>query len=242
MNNFINQENITKSYGLIIFVNYGENIYYLIQQNRNTFEFVDFIRGMWRDNTCLRHMFSHMTEEERYRITNYTFDELWKDLFVYKNFYRDDDYTKSRKIFEDIKQYIPLIIKRTKSVVSSPQWGFPKGKKNYQESSVECAIRETEEETKISKYLINVEKSLTWKEKFKGTDGKKYSTQYYLAWMNNIVMPSNIILNKNIRKETLSEEVQQIKWLSLESARDYLNNERYEILKNVERCCRLYFI
>lgn len=242
MNNFINEENVIKSYGLIIFVSYGDKIYYLLQQNRNTFEFIDFIRGLWRDVNCLPQMFSLMTEEERDRIRNYTFEELWKDLFVYEDFYRDDDYKKSLRRFEEIKEYIPLLITQTKSIVSSPQWGFPKGKKNYQESNLDCAIRETEEETRIPRYFINVKRNMTWKEEFKGTDGKKYYTQYYLGYMNNIIVPSNIILHKKIRRETLSEEVQQIKWLNLEKARGYLNNKRYEILKDVERYCRSSFL
>jgi 8-oxo-dGTP pyrophosphatase MutT (NUDIX family) len=39
-----------------------------------------------------------------------------------------------------------------------PEWGFPKGRRNYNEKDIDCALREFSEETGYSKYsLKNIE-------------------------------------------------------------------------------------
>jgi len=38
----------------------------------------------------------------------------------------------------------------------TPEWEFPKGRRNYQENDLACALREFEEETGYSKNDINI--------------------------------------------------------------------------------------
>ena len=39
-----------------------------------------------------------------------------------------------------------------------PEWGFPKGRRNYQENDIDCATREWEEETGYSRNQIKMVK------------------------------------------------------------------------------------
>ena len=39
---------------------------------------------------------------------------------------------------------------------TEPEWGFPKGRRNYQEKDYDCAVREWEEETGYSRHNIKI--------------------------------------------------------------------------------------
>ena len=55
------------------------------------------------------------------------------------------------------------------------EWGFPKGRRNYQEKDFECALREFTEETGInSKNLHNIQNILPFEEIFTGSNYKSY--------------------------------------------------------------------
>ena len=46
------------------------------------------------------------------------------------------------EVFDIINKEVPI-------VYESPEWGFPKGRRNMHESDLDCAKREFEEETGI---------------------------------------------------------------------------------------------
>ena len=46
------------------------------------------------------------------------------------------------------KEYnLKSLIDESKTNWKMPEWGFPKGRRNYQENDISCALREFEEET-----------------------------------------------------------------------------------------------
>ena len=82
------------------------------------------------------------------------------------NQYRQEEKSSSEK-FNDLKEgvydihtnkyiYISRFIKNeSKTNWDEPEWGFPKGRRNYQEKDMICAIREFEEETGYQKKILN---------------------------------------------------------------------------------------
>jgi 8-oxo-dGTP pyrophosphatase MutT (NUDIX family) len=65
------------------------------------------------------------------------------------------------------------------------EWEFPKGRRNFNEKDLECALREFEEETGILSSKINIiENVLPFEEIFIGTNHKSYKHKYFLAYMN----------------------------------------------------------
>ena len=98
------------------------------------------------------------------------------------------------------------------------------------EDKISCAIRETEEETKIHRDNFKVYPEFMFEEYFHGSNGKKYGTVYYLAEINEKIIPSKIKTPYGIRKETLSEEVQDIKYGNFENSCKFLVNRRRENL------------
>lgn len=239
-NNFKKNNLTIKSSGLMMYYNPNKNgekvsknelldlssLKFLVQQRRDTFEYADTIQGLWETNDQLRRFCTLMSNEERERSTVYVFDKLWDDIWVDKTCKTYvNGYKKAKKKYEENFNLILEIIKTTNSSVISPPWGFPKGRKtSTKENNHECAIRETEEETRIPKSEYKIINNHSFVETFQGTDGINYSTTYYLAEIKNMIIPEPLYVPNCIRTSTISEEVKELKWISYSEAPIYLNS------------------
>lgn len=225
-----------RSYGIIVFTkDNNENIRFLLYQRRDTFEYMDFMLGNWKNYSELKTMFSLMTYEERNRLRNYTFSELWDDVWVVHDFeiYRDK-YVRSKKKYDSIKYNIPSLIENTNCKKIEPSWGFPKGKKiHVDETNTECALREFEEETRIDIKKLELINDKFYFENFIGTNGKHYSTSYILGYMKDPKLPNYIKTPQCIRRECISEEVSKLKWFTLDECKSKLMDCRYDMLLNI---------
>ena len=149
--------------------NDNDAILFLLQQRADTFEYADLLLTTWTTEDQLAPIFTLISEEERTRVREYIFDELYNDMLVdtsSKLF--KEAYNRSKKKYESIKHLIPNILDTTRTFTQEPPWGFPKGRKNsYEESEIDCAIRETEEETRIPKIDYNVHRPINFMKNFK---------------------------------------------------------------------------
>jgi len=119
------------SYGILLFyVDFNDQIWYLLAQRRDTIEYTDFIRGRY-SQLNLEIYFRLMTSDERKRLTTYTFDELWDDLWVnHDNSFYKDMRSKAQAKYESNSSIMNTLLETTVSITTEPSWGFPKGKKN----------------------------------------------------------------------------------------------------------------
>jgi 8-oxo-dGTP pyrophosphatase MutT (NUDIX family) len=140
-------------------------------------------------------------------------------------------------------QFISLetLINKSTTTWKETEWEFPKGRRNYQEKDLDCAIREFEEETGISKYNIKIiENIMPFEEIFIGSNHKSYKHKYFLATMCDQEEKNKYTLN-NYQKT----EVSQIKWKTLEecleSIRPY-NLEKKQLILNINTVLQEYTI
>ena len=122
---------------------------------------------------------------------------------------------------------------------SEPEWGFPKGRRNYQEKDYNCALREFYEETGYNPNLLkNIQNIFPFEEIFTGSNYKSYKHKYYLMYMNY----------EDSNKDTVFEktEVSKMGWKSheecLQIIRPY-NLEKIRLVNNIFNCltkCKLY--
>lgn len=113
-----------------------------------------------------------------------------------------------------------------------PEWGFPKGKRNYNENDVDCALREFYEETGIkSRNMTFVVSNLApYEEIFMGSNYKSYKHRYFLMYVdyNTSVAEKMTDVDKF--------EVSKVEWKSfnecLGAIRPY-NLEKKRILSNI---------
>ena len=222
---------------------------YLMINRTHSLGYVEFMRGKYPvyNFDYLINIFNEMTLDEKSKIRSSTFTQLWKDLwgdFIGQQ-YRNEEKT-SREKFNILKLGVDLgstrekysienlIIKSNEHVQwKDTEWGFPKGRRNFQEKDLACAYREFEEETGYNKrHLHLIQNIMPFEEIFTGSNMKSYKHKYFLAYMepesSSCTFPS----------EYHSSEVGEMKWLSykecVENMRPY-NIEKIDILKKINK-------
>jgi 8-oxo-dGTP pyrophosphatase MutT (NUDIX family) len=168
---------------------------------------------------------------------------MWGDVsnFQYKN-----EEQASLKKFELMKEGVNInneiftiqdIIQKSKTNWSETEWEFPKGRRNYKEKDLDCALREFEEETGISKDKINIIANLLpFEEIFIGTNHKSYKHKYFLANINN---------NEEILDNFQLTEVSKLEWKSLENCLETIrpyNLEKKKLINNINKVLQEYKI
>jgi 8-oxo-dGTP pyrophosphatase MutT (NUDIX family) len=124
------------------------------------------------------------------------------------------------------------MVNECKQSWAEPEWGFPKGKRNYNESDVDCALREFYEETGFKNrnmaFLIN--NIAPYEEVFMGSNYKSYKHRYFLMYVDY----NASILEKMTDGDTM--EISKVEWKpfteGLNSIRSY-NLEKKRVLSNV---------
>jgi len=162
-------------------------IFFLLVRQKYSYGYCDFIRGKYNlsnvDNIVM--LFNQMTTLEKEELKKKPFDELWDTFWggekIRKQF--EVEYEKAKVKFETLKNNKEIGMDFYISNCSNGylEWGFPKGRRTGHESDLECAMREFEEETGISKEnykLINIEPIC---EKYIGTNGVKYIYRYFVG-------------------------------------------------------------
>ena len=179
---------------------------------------------------------SNITKEEKERIQTYPFDMLWKDLWVStkRRLYRIE-YKKAKDRF--VKNY-ELIMSHVNRLVIFDHvlWEFPKGKMFSEETTLQCAMREFEEETNLSSNTIYVLKHAgNYEESFFGNDHRKYQSVYYLGFMENGSLNSFQYQEcpHEMRDPYLSDEVMSIAWLSYEDAYRVCSPTKQTLIQNI---------
>jgi len=130
------------------------------------------------------------------------------------------------------------IVEESNTLWEETEWEFPKGRRNYKEKDLECALREFEEETGISNHKINViENVLPFEEIFIGSNHKSYKHKYFLAYMNETGEEEELLNNFQIT------EVSKLEWKNidecLKSIRPY-NLEKKKLITNINKVLQEY--
>ena len=240
------------SYGIILFKSSDEGLKYLMIRRKDSFGYIDFLRGKYilHNIEQLQNMFNEMSVEEREKIKTHNFETLWKHMWgdiPLGTQYRSEEMSSQKK-FDVLKngiqigtEYISLetLINDSTTEWKETEWEFPKGRRNFQEKDLDCAIREFEEETGISKKdLTIIENIVPFEEIFIGSNYKSYKHKYFLAYMDT-KEEEKIVSLYNYQQT----EVSKIEWKSLEecleSIRPY-NLEKKQLIININKVLKEY--
>jgi 8-oxo-dGTP pyrophosphatase MutT (NUDIX family) len=207
------------------------------------------MRGKYllHDKKYIQNIIDEMTICEKQRVISCDFDQLWKQLWgdtigiQYRgeeNISRDKFVKLRDGISDGINNYtLESLINGSSTSWVEPEWGFPKGRRNYKEKDIACALREFEEETGYSSNdLILVQNLMPFEEVFTGSNNKSYKHCYYLAQMSIYSDAENVF------QET---EVSAIAWVTYDEAKNKIrsyNLEKIEILTRVNTVLREYRI
>ena len=222
---------------------YMNSIQFLLIRRKHSLGYTEFIRGRYvKDNIDgIIRLFQQMTPEEIDKLDTMSFDDIWTDFWsgdIKKQLLNKSEFAESKKKFEDLRNKIGVklaldfYIKNVAPFYTTPEWGFPKGRKSRGESDIDCATREFCEETGYNlsdiKLLSNVKPII---ENMIGTNGVSYRHIYYLA---------EDVSNTNPKIEG-NTEVGDIGFFSFEDAMKMFR-EYHVAKKNITKNIFMYYL
>ncbi len=219
---------------------------YLLIRRKDSLGYVDFIRGKYNINNIeyIINIINEMTNYEKTNIITKEFDVLWNELWGEETL--GSKYMHEKKISREKLQTLRSgliiqgkiiklqdIVLKSKSNWIDPEWGFPKGRRNYHERNYTTGIREFVEETGIPKTKINLLQNVCqYEETFTGSNFKSYTHKYFLA-----------VITDHTLQNYQRSEVGKISWYNYEEAikkiRPY-NLEKIDILHKINKVLQEY--
>lgn len=218
----------------------------LLIQRRDSIGYVEILRAKYKlsDLEYIKKQIEGITQTERDKLLKHTFQELWIGLWgsnSYETKQYKQEYEQAKLKFDALQEGYDLdghrisfqsLFAQIPVTWETPEWGFPKGRRNTGESDYACAIREFNEETNLTekqyKILDNLE---PLREEFYGNNGIHYCHIYYLAQIS-----SSVPIQMNKDNELMTREVGGISWFSLDAAIAQIrstNTEKRAILSRV---------
>ncbi|AYV79540.1 MAG: NUDIX hydrolase [Faunusvirus sp.] len=246
--NFIDYKNINivkmnnKSYNSLQYIHLFRNkIKFLMIRRKNTLGYMEFIRGRWDldDANGIKNLFEQMIKDEIKLIATTEFKQLWDDLWrsSSNNKTYEHEFDMSRDKFYKLKNStekynLEYFTDNIKPIYDVPEWGFPKGRRNYHEKNIDCAQREFAEETDFTYTDFKLLRKLyPLNEIFTGTNGILYKHVYFLAMCDNDKVPKI-----NPKNKSQFNEIGDIGWFTYTEAfnkiRPY-HTERKRILNEL---------
>jgi len=237
------------SIGTIVFKQFdGGKIEFLMIRRKHTLGFMDFMRGKYSiyNKDYILNYLKEMTIHEKKLILENDFHFLWDYLWnrnISQQYKQEEEISEEK--FNNLKNGI-LFQNRFYSLSSmiaeisgetqweEPEWGFPKGRRNYYERDYECALREFTEETGYDKRsLKNIDNIVPFEEIFTGSNYKSYKHKYYLLRMTDTSSKTVFPFDNT--------EISKMEWKTyeecIESIRPY-NLEKKRVLTNIFNCLR----
>ena len=219
----------------------------LIIKRKDSLAFIDFMRGKYimEDKKYILNLLNNMSVGERNFLIENEFSAIWNYLWNYNtnNLYRNEERLSKIKFNKLKSGYVSVLECYTlKDLIDlcdkkylEPEWGFPKGRRNYHEKDILCGLREFEEETGYKKSDIEIFNNIMpFEEIFTGSNYKSYKHKYFVGIINNNTIPKNTFQ---------INEISEIRWVPIdhvcEFIRDY-NFEKINIINDLNKLLKKY--
>jgi len=217
------------SLGIIGYRIFNNNIKYILIQRKHSYGYVEFIRGKYNLNNInyINQLFQEMSKNEIKNIFSKDFTILWNDIWGNSKIY-NDEFKLSLEKFKDIIEIKNKL--NLNSKWNCPEWGFPKGRRNINESNKNCAVREFCEETNLKKDDIKLIKDIyPFSEIFVGSNNIRYKHIYYIAEIKTDEV--NIDDNNHYQMN----EIGKIGWFNIDESKKIFRNYNFEKINILEK-------
>jgi 8-oxo-dGTP pyrophosphatase MutT (NUDIX family) len=236
------------SVGIVSFIKENMDIKYLMICRKDSLGFIEFLRGKYPlyNKEYIQTLVDEMTISEKERIISSSFDDLWKGLwgdFIGIQYRSEEKHAKEKfiqikrgiQIYDEGSYDIISLVKESNTTWDTPEWGFPKGRRNYQETDITCAYREFNEETGFIKEDLDMITNIQpFEEIFIGSNYKSYRHKYYIA---------ELITGDTTPNKFQKSEVSDMKWLTLDECLSIIrpyNLEKLQLIKDINNVLDKY--
>ena len=235
------------------FESYASKLEVLLIQRRDSLGFVEILRGKYNplDIEYIKKQIQGMTDKERERLLTVPFDDLWSELWGIDSrtsaHYRNDKEISRQKLqilqdgieVNEGKFSLETLVKECTVHWNTPEWGFPKGRRDPHENDLACALREMSEETGIKKENVIVVQNIEpLCETFYGSNHVHYCHKYYTVFVK-----SNLEVTYDDTNLHMKREIGNLQWFSLEDGLQKIradNVEKREILVKMTTLLRSF--
>ena len=235
------------SFGIIAYKINQHGVYYLMVQRKDSLCYTEFIRGKYdiKNIKYIAKLVNNMTEQEKARLSTWTFDRLWNNLWVNNMNNMRKEYNTSIHKFKMLKN--GFLIKSNGEVlnvnmdyftssdmhIAENEWEFPKGRRKINERDINCALREFEEESGISKGSVVVDDGQKqYEEIFVGNNRLRYRNIYYMASYTMDNLYDDFFKSTNLDQV---KEIKDVKWMDFDNVCGKINRkiEKLELFKRI---------
>jgi 8-oxo-dGTP pyrophosphatase MutT (NUDIX family) len=228
---------------------------YLLVQRKDSLCYVEFIRGKYvlQNRGYIMKLLANMTVSEHERIGAGNFDDLWYGFWQTdhnRTFMKEYEQSKTRynmlrdgyflrplecPTAEPILFNLASALASTVATHDETEWGFPKGRRNINESDIRCACREFQEETGLNLGGIHVLGNVKpFEEVFNGSNKVRYRHVYYLAHLKQRMLYSMMPVIDLAQQR----EIRKVGWFDYDGVQARIreeNVERREVFKRVHQ-------
>ena len=224
---------------------------YLMVQRKDSMSYVEFLRAKYHlyNRKYIMKMFAGMTQEERQRLLDWSFDDIWRHFWQNEQqraYTKDYNHSRNRfmKLRDGVKiKYrngneeffsIKIGIEGTVAQYRDTEFGFPKGRRNMNESDIKCSLREFSEETGVNARSIELMPGMMpLEEQFVGSNNVSYKHCYYIAHVKPDAhtlndMPSNVTVAANANNPVQMREIKSIGWFDAAQVLEHIREQYHE--------------
>lgn len=218
----------------------------LLVKARLTYNFTSFVFGKYKpwDNDKLQYRFNNMTAHEKLLVWSCDFDQMWYHIWLkipsadnpsdtFYTFYINCRSKFDRLISRDSGRRVRGLLNRS-SQSAQLGWEIPKGRLNQDETEIDCAARETLEETGVASQDYHVLHQLNPICSSHEDENTVYVCKYFVAWTDRTFEPQ-----LNFNNTTQISEVSDIKWTGLKETGTLVAQNK-NLKKQVKLALRLF--
>ena len=215
---------------------------------KDSLGYIEFLRGKYPlyNKEYIQTLIDEMTVHEKEKLISNSFEKLWKSLwgdFIGIQYRSEEKHAKEKftQMRRGIQMYregtygLVRLVKESLTQWHTPEWGFPKGRRNYQETDITCAYREFNEETGYMKEDLDMITNIQpFEEIFIGSNYKSYKHKYYLA---------ELVSENTSTSNFQRSEVSDMKWLTLDECLSIIrpyNLEKIQVIKDINNVLERY--
>jgi 8-oxo-dGTP pyrophosphatase MutT (NUDIX family) len=224
--------NVKKSYGIVLCrKNERTNKWEVLAvKKRNTYAFVEFIlkKHHRTDEKKILYLLNNMTYDEKVDLLSLNFGHIWHRFQLFNpdsltnppgmglspedyEKYKIRKYNFERTFLTDKGKLLKRLISKSRNTTNN--WELPKGRRNGPELELNCAIRETTEETGLYPvdYTLLVHEPLL--KLVQATSFVRYESYYYIGIMEDHRYTPKFPERLSSGKPS---EIAEIQWMTLD--------------------------
>ncbi len=225
------------SHGVLSYKIKNNQLFFLLSHRRDSLNFIKVLRNLHRfqKEDCVT-MLEKITTDEIERIKNYDFDDVWEDLHIVKT--NKVYITERHRARQNYKEMKAIVGEYDLKGDGSKEWGIPKGRRKRGETGYDCALREWNEETQLTKDILRIIDTRPFYYNLRYGD-KAVCVE---CWLAEVTTDPGIQKQRTKIRSYVSSEVGDLKWSTLEEAGTLLPNSIYEMLIDVNKFIQYHLL